>query len=285
MIRRLALATMLALTASACTAMLGANDPIEIIGADGEAPEADAADEGQTDAVEGGGAESGQPDVQSGVDAQPGVDALAPLPDTGTPPFEAGMAPDSSPPPCEPLASVPSSDVPPWQGVTQELNACNGTQVTAFVNECGSGGNTSACDTWQQDPGNASCLSCLLGTRDGGQPDGKGAIVFTAGNMNAGFLNLPGCIALADPSSNGVTCASALEPSMQCQLFACESCDSDPTTLQGCIGAATAAGGACAAYDSDAQQACAPENAAGGVATTVCGSELGVVQVICGTGP
>jgi hypothetical protein len=275
--------------------MLGANDPIEIVtvGSDGGAaadgPEsADAGDAAEEDAgdapapQDGSGVDSAHDSGQS--DAEPDVDAFAPadsgpgqLPDAGTS-ADAGAL-------CSPLANVPASDVPQWQGVTQVLNACSGTQLNTFINDCMTGINGSACSSWQQDPANAPCVSCLFGTPGGAPPDGKGAIVFTVSGQMYGFVNLPGCIYLADPGSNGSQCANALEPSMQCQLFACESCMPNDPNLQNCLQASTAPGGACAMYNDGAQMICAPEYADGGAATTVCSSPLGVFQTICGTGP
>jgi hypothetical protein len=292
----LALVAALAVASSACTAMLGANDPIEIVtvGSDGgpaaDGPEsadaADAAEEEAGDAPapqDGSVIESGQSDAEPDVDAFAPVDSgqlpdAAPAPDAGAPGSDAGGL-------CSPLANVPASDVPSWQGVTQVLNACSGTQLNTFINDCVTGINGSACSSWQQDPANAPCVSCLLGMRGGAPPDGKGAIVFTVSGQTYGFVNLPGCIDLADPGSNGSNCANALEPSMQCQLFACESCMPNDPNLQNCVQASTAPGAACAMYNDGAQMICAPEYADGGAATTVCSSPLGVFQTICGTGP
>ena len=280
--RLFVLAALVAVESSGCTAMLGANDPIEIINpnpdeagtGDGQEPSDDAAQGDTADSPEppdGNGGDSEQADVEADVDA------FAPLPDTGPPP-----PPDSSvadaPAACVPAANVPSSDVPAWQGVTEQLNECSSSQLMNFTTVCLSGGNPTACSTWQGDPTNATCMSCLFG------PTTRGAFVSTAA-QGLSFANLPGCIDLVDTSPYGASCAAQLEPSMQCDLFACQSCNADSTMLQECIDAVNASGGACASYYGASQSACATEYADGGAATTACSSVGGVLDVICGSGP
>ena len=281
--RLFVLAALLAVESSGCTAMLGANDPIEIISpddggtGDGHEPsddaarEEDAADAPEPPDVDVDVGDSGHPDVETDVDA------FAPLPDTGAPPPPDASVADA-PPVCVPPASVPSSDVPPWQGVTEQINKCTGGQLMDFTAFCLSGGNPTACSTWQGDTNNATCMACLFG------PTTQGGVVPTAA-QGLSFANLPGCIDLVDTTTNGATCASALEPSMQCDLFACQSCNADPTAFQTCTNAVNGSGGACAGYYDMSQSACAPEYADGGAATTLCSSVLGVLEVICGSGP
>jgi hypothetical protein len=260
--------------------MLGANDPIEIINpedagtGDGQEPSDDGAqEEDVADAP-------APPDANMGDSVQPDVaadvDAFAPPPDTGTPPMDAPVM--DALVMCMPPASVPNSDVPPWQGVTPQLNKCNGGQLMDFTAFCLSGGNSTACTTWQKDPNNTTCMSCLFGSGS------QGAFVPTAA-QGLSFANLPGCIDLVDTTSTGATCAQLLEPSMQCDLFACQSCEADPMLLQSCIDGVNGSGGACAGYYDMSQPACAPEYADGGAATTACSSVMGVLDVICGSGP
>jgi hypothetical protein len=279
----LALAAVVAVESSACTALLGGNDPIEIIGEnaasgdDGaEPPEAapDAAPEAAEDAPgmpEADAGDSAQVDVVTDVDTD--VDAFAPPPDSGPPPPpDAGAV-------C-PTAPVPS--LSPWPGVTQEIDACSGPQLATFTGVCTTGGNSTACSTWQQDPTNSVCVSCLFGTRDGGPPDGKGALNLVGSQTY--LVNLAGCIDLADPGINGADCANALGPSMECEVIACNACLSDPTLFQACVQEADSSS-VCAPYSMSSQAACAAEYADGGAATTVCSSELDVLVAICGSGP
>jgi hypothetical protein len=277
----LALASAVAVESSACTALLGANDPIEIIGEDGApgddgAEPPDAAPEAAEDAP-------GTPDENAGDSAQSDVDTdvdvFAPPPQEVGPPPVSDAATDATAS-C-PQAPVPS--LPPWPGVTQEIDACSSTQLSTFTNDCETGGDMTACATWQQDPNNAACVSCLFGTRDGGAADGKGALNLVGSQTY--LVNLAGCIDLADPGPNGAPCASTLAPTMECESIACQFCLPNQTDFDGCVQAADGPGGVCASYYDDSQSACAPEYGDGGAATTVCSSEMDVLVAICGSGP
>jgi hypothetical protein len=121
---------------------------------------------------------------------------------------------------------------------------------------------------------------------EGGQPVNTGATLYGAAGTIVD-LNVPGCIALADPS-NGPACARAFEPLMQCVDAACALWCS-ASDFGTCAVAATGTGAPCASYYAAITTPCATDLATNGVAYTVCGwnsnSELtDVLNVICGTG-
>lgn len=171
--------------------------------------------------------------------------------------------------------------MPPYVPVAQSLNACSAAEITAFITACDStSATTTTCDSWLSDSSNAACLACILPANDAGAPTNTGALLVSADNTFV--VNLPGCLALQDPTQ-GPMCAANLEPYEQCVLFACSSCTtaSDYTT---CEQTAAASGGACNGYLTGTQTACATDFGDAGAGTTTCSTDTDVITVICGSG-
>jgi hypothetical protein len=159
------------------------------------------------------------------------------------------------------------------------IGSCLQGQINGFIQNCASTQATTAnCNTWSNDPNNASCVACILpnGT------DSNGVLV----NAQGGFFtsNVPGCIALVDPT-HGPKCAQELEPLLQCQYAACANC---PLGSHGCFATAAAPGGPCAQYTipdcgSDYFTDGGTFNNQCSGSTADNGTEA-VLNVICGTG-
>jgi hypothetical protein len=169
-----------------------------------------------------------------------------------------------------------SGSLPPYMTVKQALNSCTSTQISAFVMDCASmQASQQACQAWQQDMNNQTCKGCLIGN-----PPGTGALLFDS-QMNPIALNVPGCIAIKDPT-NGPTCAQALEPDIQCDFAACGGCAN--SMFDTCVNNVEGTGGACATYGSQANNSCATDFADAGVANTACADPTSIINAICGTG-
>jgi hypothetical protein len=154
--------------------------------------------------------------------------------------------------------------------------------MSDFITDCDSSTQSAtACNSFQSDTANAACVTCIFDINDAGAAGEGGAfLINAAGNAFIGS-NYPGCIALED-TTNGVACATDLEPLVQCQSFACGTCTTQ-TDYDNCITAVNA--GACMSYLTPVQTACATDFADGGVLDTKCDTDQEVLNVICGTGP
>jgi hypothetical protein len=175
----------------------------------------------------GGGADAGPlPAVDAGVYDAPRVV------------LEASCTPGS-------IASfTPAYNLPvgPYTG------ACSPPQLEKAVSLCfgsmaQSGKN---CDGWVNDTDNSGCVACALGplTASTWSP------ILYADDGAELFLNVGGCVALADPSQ--LTCAEAFEYVTECEIAACQAACPIPTstnrTLQSCVQAADGDAGVCASY-------------------------------------
>jgi hypothetical protein len=192
---------------------------------------------------------------------------------------------------CVAPSSVPNSSLPAYTPVVPMMNACTSMQISGFISSCVQSGTTSnGCVSWADS--NATCAGCIVQGTDAGLAQ-TGAILFNV-NPSSGAMvpvssNVPGCIALADPT-NGPACAEQLEPLMQCVAEACGFACTDQTSFSSCEQAVRASGGACGNLASAAQMPCATDMASSGVGVAKCGygtqNELQeVINVICGTGP
>jgi hypothetical protein len=129
------------------------------------------------------------------------------------------------------------------------------------------------------DAANAGCIACMYGLIDGGTVS-TGGVLFDSMGVALDF-NVPGCIALADPT-NGPACAAALEPAIQCVSAACNTpaCMANPSEVTSCE--TTAESGACLTEVETEQSACAIDEGDGGVGTTTCSTPTGILTTICG---
>jgi len=187
--------------------------------------------------------------------------------------------------PCMPLSSVPSTNLPSYATVVPMAGACNSMQMSGFMSACvGQGATRDNCVSWAKS--NSMCAECIIQSTDAGVTE-TGAILFSSMGGPVGG-NVPGCIALADPT-NGPACAVQFEPVIQCVALACAEC-ADQQSFSNCEAAARATTGACAGVSSAAQTLCANDLGSNGVGVTKCGygtsNELpDVINVICGAGP
>jgi hypothetical protein len=227
------------------------------------------------------GSGSGSGSVGSGSSGSGGASSTGSGSSSG-----AGQTADAAA--CVP-ADVPNGNVPPYVAVVGMAKSCDMTQISGFISSCVTSGATSnGCEQWAN--ANSTCAACIVQGTDAG-PAETGAILFdtnSSGMESPASANVPGCIAIADPT-NGPACATQLEPLMQCVALACPMC-ADQTSFSNCEKAARASNGTCGGYSSMADSPCSADMASSGVAVTQCGygtdNELvDVINVICGSGP
>jgi hypothetical protein len=160
------------------------------------------------------------------------------------------------------------------------VNACSAAQISAFLTACTQPtGSSSTCTAYGMNAANTGCIACMYGATDGGTASNGGVLFDSTGT--AVEFNLPGCIALADPT-NGPACAAALEPAIQCVSAACNSaaCMANSSEVPACE--TTAESGACLTEVQTEQSACAVDEGDGGVGTTTCSTPTGILTTICG---
>ncbi len=188
--------------------------------------------------------------------------------------------------PCEP-ASV--SGFAPTAVAPIVAPACSDTaQIPVFLGDCYSEAGTQAgCSNWQGLPANFSCAYSCLNTPYGAQSVTPGAMppqplaqwgptVAIPNPGQSNWLNLGACMAVADPSTEGQGCATALTNSFECAYFACIavpgcSVPNPPESelgqerlkaLQACF--AAAGKGVCSSYQDSVKSACADADAGPG---------------------
>ena len=193
----------------------------------------------------------------------------------------SGSSSGGSGPVCPtPLASVPSSDVPPFVTPVQKLGSCAPSDIAAFVTACSSATATQAtCQAWFTASANATCVACIEPTSNGAPTNAGATLTDAAGST----FNVAGCIALTD-KTNGTACAQALTPLQECADAACTDCaSSTAANMQQCSATADGSGGACASYLASAQSVCTADYADGGAGNT-CQDPTYIVNLYCGTG-
>ncbi len=212
-------------------------------------------------------------------------DAGQDIPDGGTVlPDGAGQPPPGDGGPCIVATSVPASQVPGYSTVTPHVGACSPTQLSTFVSSCFSASSGTACAGFQTDSSNTGCMSCLFPGTHGGPPANTGGVLLDSTGAIIVAVNIPGCVALADPAQ-GPACAAALEPLFQCEVLACGSADcrnASADTFQACE--TSAEKGACMSQYSSSQTACTADYSDGGAAVTACATAAQVLDRICGSG-
>jgi hypothetical protein len=139
--------------------------------------------------------------------------------------------------------------------------ACTTDQLDKLVAACfGSMATTAACSAWLAASDNQACLGCWAGPAEGAAGTWP-PVIYAANGGQAIFVNVGGCIALADPLQ--IECAQKTEFALECALAVCVPYCPIPTmgstkvaekALDGCL--ETAGQGACSMF---AQQAAACE--------------------------
>src|SRR5215472_19049032 len=133
-------------------------------------------------------------------------DGGGPLPETGPP----------LPPPCGPsdLSSFSASYKPP---IGPNLGVCSDAQLTNLLADCFQSNSTRAtCSVWLDDPNNLPCFNCWRGpvTSPMWAP-----FVYANSPGETDYINIGGCVALADPSA--LSCGQAIQAELECELAGC----------------------------------------------------------------
>jgi len=164
------------------------------------------------------------PDVGS-KDSAPGADAVALRDGAGS---------------CSPGAI--SNFVAVWHPpVGPHAGACTDLQLDLLFTACfDATQSTAACNAWLTKADNAACESCWAGPVTATQW-APFVVSFNPGQNE--YVNVGGCIALADPTQT--QCAEALQSVLSCDLTACLSNCPIPTTGTAAESDAAAALGAC----------------------------------------
>jgi hypothetical protein len=124
------------------------------------------------------------------------------------------------------------------QPVGAHLHVCTATQIAGYYTQCQSStATTTGCSAW--DSANTACHSCLYSTYTASR---WGALV--AGPSGNAYVNVGGCIALAEPCN--AACGQALAAVEGCDDVACGTCAS--ATYNACLSSADTCG-ACLGFD------------------------------------
>ncbi len=177
---------------------------------------------------------------------------------------------------------------------------CTDTQLNDLIAACfdSQQASAAACGAWEHDPANQACAACWLGPVTATKSWAPFLYADNPGETD--YINIGGCVALADPSN--VTCGKAVQAELQCELKAClQQCtvpafsadagnasrvEDASSALYACYSAADQGG--CQSYAS-AASACAAGIEDGGTsafcfaANKDSGSLLQLFQLACGT--
>jgi hypothetical protein len=128
---------------------------------------------------------------------------------------------------------------------------CTEDQLEKLLTACfGSDATNDACTKWLTNDDNQTCLGCWAGSA---KASPWAPVIYSTNGGEAIFVNVGGCIALADPLE--LQCAQATEFLLECQMQACVAYCPIPTTgstkaaddaLETCF--TDAAKGACSMY-------------------------------------
>lgn len=172
-------------------------------------------------------------------------------------------------------------------GTTATPGSCTAAQITAFVEDCfgsalpdGGSAPATACQDFQSDSANATCLKCAA-PNNGQTLITGGPILATAGG--GAYANTPGCLVLTGGTA-ATQCATDYANELQCGDLACSSCDdvtSQGPDWQTCEQNQPSA--SCTSYATAAQTDCATELADGGPGVE-CEDPNFVITVYCGGG-
>jgi hypothetical protein len=105
---------------------------------------------------------------------------------------------------------------PPYAG------ACTADQLASVIGDCfdPSTDSQSACDAWEGDSRNSACRGCWSGPIAGTPAATWAPYVFLDNPGQTTYVNVSGCIVLADPSE--LSCAQTIQNDFACELAACE---------------------------------------------------------------
>jgi hypothetical protein len=152
--------------------------------------------------------------------ATPPEDAAKLTDDAGLPDgaaFDAMRMPEAAGT-CSPgdVSSFTSMWTPP---VGPHTGACHEDELTQLVMDCfdPTAATATACSAWFADGGNTACAKCVAGpvTATTWTP-----LIYSSNPGESDYINVPGCVALADPFH--APCAHAIEAQFSCELAACE---------------------------------------------------------------
>jgi hypothetical protein len=95
--------------------------------------------------------------------------------------------------------------------------ACTNMQLVELMDACFAALSTQeACSAWEADPGNAGCLGCWAGPETAAT---WAPYLFLTNPGQSDYLNVSGCIALADPGE--MACAETLQAALECEFASC----------------------------------------------------------------
>jgi hypothetical protein len=221
---------------------------------------------------------------------------------SGVPPgLDAGVSGDAGSPSIDASACAPgsvSTFVPVYKPTAPYAGACTADQLDAVMRDCFDPSTNSqrACDAWSSDSGNHDCRSCWSGpVASVPQVTTWAPYVFVANPGQTTYVNVSGCIVLADPTE--LPCAQTIQNDFACELDACEGNCPVPVAgssanavraLDGCFAAANVGG--CSVY-AEGAKACR-KSAAGGASGFCFDAETGDSQALleyftlaCGVAP
>jgi hypothetical protein len=140
--------------------------------------------------------------------------------------FEGGLPLACNNPDGAACAPQPGSGfVPKFVPPRPALSVCSAAQIATYTENCFSGGDTSVCAAFQDDPDNADCQECMISAPS--TSDMVWGPILQIGGLIQ--LNYGGCVALLDPCQQ--PCAEALEAVIECEQFACNSACAPPDDL------------------------------------------------------
>ncbi len=136
-------------------------------------------------------------------------------PDSGPPPPQDSGAP-LPPPPCGP--SDVSMLMPSWKPpVGPNAGACSDAQLTSLVASCFTKTSSFAmCNAWLHDPNNQTCFGCWQGPVSAAM---WAPFVYARTPGETDYVNIGGCVALADPAQ--LACGQAIQAEFECEMQAC----------------------------------------------------------------
>jgi hypothetical protein len=110
---------------------------------------------------------------------------------------------------------------PTWRPPEVRLNSCTEGQIDRQFTLCeGAGGTAEECASFNRDPANAACRSCLYSTED---ETTYGPIVYLRNRSEV--VNVSGCIAIVDGNLSATGCGAQWQAYESCAENACiESC-------------------------------------------------------------
>jgi hypothetical protein len=157
-----------------------------------------------------------------------------------TPPADAAIFDGGS---CRPQSAAGFS--PTWKPPQAMLNACSDQQITQQFRVChGASADSAQCATFNRDPTNLRCRSCLYSTED---ESAYGPMVILKNRVVT--ANVAGCLALVDGNFGDAGCGAGLQAFETCKAAVCIPACTTYEAYEQCSRAPAAA--ECARFEDD----------------------------------